>query len=63
MRSHFAPRGLPLNKIGKRLQGKCCIPNLKHQTGVVLKKKIFVYLSIYFYGLNLGPAGAGHLGP
>ena len=38
---HFAPRGLQLNKIGITPQGICFIPNFKHLTQVVLKKKIF----------------------
>ena len=58
MRGHLAPRDLQLNKIGKRLLGKCFISNLKHLSLVVLKKKIFEYFSIYFNGLNLGPLDA-----
>ena len=30
---------------------------------MVLKKKIFEYFSMYFYGLNLRPLTRGHLGP
>ena len=59
VRGHLAPRDLQLNKICKRILGKCFISNLKHLSQVVLKKKIFEYFSIYFYGLNLGPLGAG----
>ena len=39
------------------------IPNFKHLSQVVLKKKIFEYFSMHFYGLNLGPLLRGHLGP
>ena len=59
MRGHLAPRDLQLNKIGKRPLSKCLRSNLKHLSQVVLKKKNFEYFSIYFYGLNLGPPGAG----
>ena len=38
---------------------QCYIPNFKHLGQVVLKKKIFEYISMHFYGLNLGPPGAG----
>ena len=58
MRGHLAHRDLQLNKIGKRPLGKCFISNLKHLSQVVLKK-ISEYVSVYFYGLNLGPPGAG----
>ena len=34
---------------------KSSIPNFKHLGQVVLKKKIFEYFFMYFYGLNLGP--------
>ena len=30
---------------------------------MILKKKIFEYFSMYFYGLNLRPLTRGHLGP
>ena len=33
----------------------CYIPNFKHLSKVVLKKKIFEYFSMYFHGANLGP--------
>ena len=42
---------------------RCYIPNFKHLSQVVLKKKILKYFSVYFYGLNLGPPVQGHLGP
>ena len=35
----------------------CYILNFKHLSQEVLKKKIFEYFSMYFYGLNLGPPG------
>ena len=38
---------------------QCYVPNFKHLGQVVLKKKIFEYISMHFYGLNLGPPGAG----
>ena len=59
MQGHLVPRDLQLNKIGKRPLGKCFISNFKHLSQVILKKNIFEYFSIYFYGLNLGPAGTG----
>ena len=36
-----------------------------HISEAVLKKKIFEYVSMYFYGSNLGPHGGeqSHLGP
>ena len=45
---------------------QCYIPNFKHLSQTVLKKKIFEYFSMYFYGLNLGRPAAGpfwNLGP
>ena len=52
------------DKLGKRLLGNVCyIPKFTHLSQVVLKKKIFEYFSMYFYGLNLGPQARGHLGP
>ena len=37
--------------------------HIKFQTSgqMVLKQKILKYFSMYFYGLNTGPPGAGHL--
>ena len=58
-RGHPRPWDLPLNKTGKSPLGKCFKSNFKHLSQLVLKKKIFEYFSIYFYGLNLGPPGAG----
>ena len=41
------------------LQGyKCYILNFKHLSKVVLQKILKVFF-IYFYGLNIGPPGAG----
>ena len=37
---------------------QCYIPNFKHLSQTVLKK-IFFNIFMYFYGLNLGPPGAG----
>ena len=45
-----------------RCTGQCYIPNFKHLGQVVLKKKIFQYISVHFHGLNLGPLARGHLG-
>ena len=42
---------------------QCYILNFKHLGQVVLKKKIFEYISVHFYGLNLEPLARGHLGP
>ena len=42
---------------------QCYIPNFKHLSQVVIKKKIFEKFSMYFYGSNLGPLARGHLGP
>ena len=42
-----------------RTTRQCYIPNFKHLSQVVLKKKIFEYFSMFFYGLNLGPPGKG----
>ena len=42
---------------------QCYIPNFKHMSKVILKKKIFEYFSMYFCGLKLGPLWRGHLGP
>ena len=42
-----------------RTTRRCFISNFKHPSQAVLKKKIFVYFSMYFYGLNLEPSGAG----
>ena len=38
------------------------MPNLNHLGQVVLKKKIVEYISMHFFGLNLGPLARGHLG-
>ena len=43
----------------KRTNRQCYIPNFKHLSKVVLKKKIFEYFSMYSYGLNLGLPGQG----
>ena len=42
-----------------RTTRQCYIPNFKHLSQVVLKKKIFEYFSMYmyFYGLNLVSPG------
>ena len=42
-----------------RTTRQCYIPNFKHLSQVILKKKILEYFSIYFYGLNLSPYSAG----
>ena len=59
-RDHFGPRGLRLNKPvrSKRATRQCYILHFKHLSQMVLTKS-FEYCSMYFYGLNLGPAGAG----
>ena len=36
-----------------RTTRQCYILNFKHLSQVVLKKKIFEYFAMYFYGLNL----------
>ena len=59
MRGHLAPRDLQLNKIGKRLLGKCFISNLNNLSQVVLKKKIFEYFFYIFLWFDIGPLGAG----
>ena len=46
-----------------RTTRQCCIPNFKHLSQVVLKKKIYKNFYMYFYGSNLGPPARGHLGP
>ena len=33
--------------------------NFKHLIQVILNKKIFEYISMHFYGSNLGPPGPG----
>ena len=43
----------------KRITRPCYLPNPKHQSQVALKKKISEYMSMYFYGSNLGPPGWG----
>ena len=43
----------------KRTTRQCYIPNFKHLSQVVLKKKILEYFSMYFYGLNLSPTSKG----
>ena len=45
-----------------RCTRQCYIPNFKHLGHVVLKKKIFQYISVHFHGSNLGPLARGHLG-
>ena len=45
-----------------RCTRQCYIPNFKHLGWVVLKKKIFQYISVHFHGSNLGPLARGHLG-
>ena len=45
---------------------QCYIPNFKHLSQVVLKKKIleyFFYVFMYFNGSKLGPPSRGQLGP
>ena len=62
MQDPHGPSDLSLNKLGKGLLGiQFYIPKYKHLSKVVLKKKIFEYFSMYFYGLNLGPQWRGHL--
>ena len=51
-----------------RTTRQCYIPNFKHLSEVILKKKIFAYfsmisISMYFYDLNLGPLAWDYLGP
>ena len=46
-----------------RTTRQCFIPNFKHLSQVVLKKKIYKKISMYFYGSNLGLLARGHLGP
>ena len=46
-----------------RCTRQCYIPNFKHLSQVVLKKKIFQYISVHFYDSNLGPLVQGHLEP
>ena len=51
VQGHIGPRGLCLDKLGEGLLGmQCNIPNFKHLSEVVLKKNIFEYFSMYFYG-------------
>ena len=38
---------------------QCYIPNFKHLSLMVLKKKMFKNFFMYFYGLNLGPPAMG----
>ena len=45
-----------------RCTRQCYIPNFKHLGQVVLKKKIFQYISVHYHGSNLGPLARGHLG-
>ena len=45
-----------------RCTRQCYIPNFKHLGQVVLKKKIFQYIPVHFYGSNLGTLAWGHLG-
>ena len=63
MQGHLGPRGLHLNKLGKGLLGNAYILNFRHVSQVVLKKKIFKYFSMYFYGWNLQLVARSHLGP
>ena len=55
--------GSLFEQIWLRTTRQCYIPDFKHLSQVVLKKKIFEYFSMYFYGLNLGPLASGHLRP
>ena len=52
------PGPFHLNKFGRDPTRQCYILNFKHLSKVVLQK-IFIFFSIYFYGLNIGPPGAG----
>ena len=62
VRGHLGPRNLCLNKFGKGPLGmQCYIPNFKHLSKVVLKKRIFEYFAMYFYGSNLGESCGGTL--
>ena len=45
----------PFEQTQKSSTMKSSILNFKHLIQVVLKKKIFEYFSMYFYGLNLEP--------
>ena len=62
-RRHLGPWDHHMSQIGKGLPGNATyIPNFKHLSRVVLKKKIFEYFSTYFYDLNLEPLARNHLG-
>ena len=41
----------------KKITRQCHIPKFKHLSHVLLKKKIFEYFFLYFYGSNIGPPG------
>ena len=41
---------------------QCCLPNLRHQNQVVLKR-MFEYFPLYFYDSNQKPRGYGHFAP
>ena len=56
-------QGPSFEQIWYKCTRQCYIPNFKHLGQVVLKKKIFQYISVHFYGSNLGPLARDHLGP
>ena len=58
-RGHLGPWDLHLNKLRRGPLGNVTYQFFKHLGKVVLKKKIFEYISMHFYGLNVGPSGAG----
>ena len=55
----FSTLGPWVGQTWKRTTKQCYISNFKHLRQVVLKKKIFLIFSTYFYDSNLGLSGAG----
>ena len=52
-RGHLGTWNLHLKKTWLKASRQCYIPNFKHLGQVVMKKN-FEYISMYFYGSNLG---------
>ena len=57
---HFIPGGHHFNKLGKGLLGACYLPNLKHLSPTILKKKIFEYVLCISMIQTQDPLAWGH---
>ena len=60
-RGHFGPWDLHLNKLGRGALGNATY-QISNTWAKWVQRRVFEYISMHFYGSNIGLPGAGHLG-